>query len=172
MPNPDDPRLLLNTVLAKHEARAVSSEAATRVDGWAESIAAAFHQERSRGVSRPGVQDIDAEPLFHGQQQEIVIGPGRQLTPRLCPSRDSRSAYAKAPSAYVAFTRGDSTGQVHALQSTVMGDGPGAAIIPDTRPLFELTFRDVAARLVDVRAKVRCAHTTADREPGSAVQWN
>ena len=52
------PEIHLDNVVAKPEARAVLKEAATQVDGWVESIAAAFNRQRSRDEIRPAIEAI------------------------------------------------------------------------------------------------------------------
>jgi len=167
MLNLDDPRFRLHDVVTKYEALTAAKEAAPPVDRRQESITEAFDQ-LAHDVIRPEMEDIGAELERRGHQYEILIEPGRQITMRLYPPLYSRSVYTTACCPYVAFSRDASTTAIHVVQSTLMPNGQGSAVIAGTLSPFQLTRRDVAALILDVLEKVRCAHTPPDpeREPG------
>jgi hypothetical protein len=159
MLNLDDPRFRLHDVLTKYEALTASRKAAPPVDGRQQSTGAAFDR-LIRDVIRPVMEEIGAELEGRGHQYEILIEPGQQITMRLYPPLFPRSAYTTACCPYVAFSRDVSTTAIHVVQSTLMPNGQGSAVIACTLSPFQLTRRDVAALILDVLEKVRCAHTT------------
>ncbi len=154
MLNLDDPRFRLNDLLTKYEASTVAKEPAPQpAQALEEAIVEAFDQ-LARRVIRPAMEEIGAELERRGQEYEILIAPGQQITMHLYPPVLRRSAYTTSWCPYVSFSRDASTAKVHIAQSTLMPNGQGCAEITDTLPIDQITRRYVETQILDVLGSV------------------
>lgn len=154
MLNLDDPRFRLNDLLTRYEARTVPKGPTSQPDqAQQEAIVEAFDQ-LTRDVIRPAMEEIGAELERRGQEYEILIAPGQQITMHLYPPVLRRPAYTTSWSPYVSFSRDASTERIHIGQSTLMPNGQGCAEITDTIPLDQVTRHYVETQICDVLGKV------------------
>lgn len=154
MLNLDDPRFRLNDLLTRYGALTVVKEPASQpTQAEQEAIVEAFDR-LARDVIRPAMEEIGAELERRGQEYEILIAPGQQITMHLYPPVLRRSAYTTSCSPYVSFSRDASTERIHIAQSTLMPNGQGCAEITDTLPLDQVTRRYVETQICDVLGKV------------------
>jgi hypothetical protein len=157
MLNLDDPRYRLNDLLARFEALTTAKRPASQsVQAGQEAIIEAFDR-LVRDVIRPAMEEIGAELERRGQEYEILIAPGQQITMHLYPPVLRRSAYTTSCSPYVSFWRDASTESIHIAQSTLTPNGQGCAEIMDTLPLDQVTRHYVEAQICDVLGKVLAA---------------
>jgi hypothetical protein len=148
--NLDDPRFRLNDVLARYEARTAPKEPPSRpAQAQEEAIVEAFDQ-LTRDIIRPAMEEIGTELKRKGQEHEILIAPGQQITMRFYPAALRRSAYAASICPYVSFSRDASTAKIHVVQSTLMPTGQGRAEITATLPLDQVTRHLVETQICDV----------------------
>ncbi len=154
MLNLDDPRFRLNDLLMRYEALTVPKEPASQAaQAQQKAIVEAFDQ-LARDVIRPAMEESGAELERRGQEYEILIAPGQQITMHLYPPVLRRSAYTASCSPYVSFSRDASTVKVHIAQSTLMPNGQGCAEITDTLPIDQVTRHCVETQILNVLENV------------------
>jgi hypothetical protein len=158
MLNLDDPRFRLNDLLTKYEAQAPREPASPPDEARQEAIVEAFDR-LARHIIRPAMEEIGAELERRGQEYEILIAPGQQITMHLYPPVLRRSAYTTSWCPYVSFSRDASTAKVHIAQSTLMPNGQGCAEITDTLPIEQVTRQYVETQILDVLGNVLGAAT-------------
>jgi hypothetical protein len=157
MLNLDDPRFRLNDLLARYEARTVPKEPSSQPpQAQQEAIVEAFDQ-LTRDIIRPAMEEIGAELARRGQEHEILIVPGQEITMRFYPPVVPRSAYTTSCCPYVSFSRDASTARIHIVQSTLMPNGQGRAEITGTLPLEQVTRHCVETQICDVLGGVLSA---------------
>ena len=155
MLNLDDPRFRLNDLLTRYEAVA-KKPALQPAPAGQEAIVEAFDR-LARDVIRPAMEEIGAELERRGQEYEILIVPGQQITMHLYPPVLRRSAYTTSCSPYVSFSRDATTERIHIAHSTLMPNGQGYAEIKDTLSLHEITRQCVETQILDVLGNVLSA---------------
>ncbi len=150
----DDPRFRLNDLLTRYEARGVPRVPTSQpAQAQQEAIVEAFDQ-LTRNIIRPAMEEIGAELARRGQEHEILIVPGREITMRFYPQVVPRSAYTTSCCPYVSFSRDASTAKIHIVQSTLMPNGQGRAEITDTLPPNQVTRHFVETQICDVLSDV------------------